>query len=148
MRLDLACSSGAAGAGSAIIYPSSHSLIILTRLRSIMSDFKLPWSFYPPLSSTRRVIRLLHLQPGYGADQLGCRLSVVSLDTHSTYEALSYRWGDAIASILVDGHKVIVPNNLEKALLKIRLKDVETVVWADAICIDQSCVSERNDRWL
>src|SRR5579863_1389396 len=103
-----------------------------------------PRSFYPSLSSQNREIRLLHLQPGE-AEELQCRLIVVSLDSKPAYEALSYRWGDGTSRVLVDGHNILVPSNLSEALRRMRLPDKERVLWADAICIDQSRIAERNN---
>ncbi|KAK4135734.1 HET-domain-containing protein, partial [Trichocladium antarcticum] len=115
-----------------------------------MTDFtKNPRPFYPRLSSASREIRLLHLQPGQGTEeadelQTECRLSVVSLDSNPSYEALSYRWGSRTSTVLVDGHEVVVPENLDEALRRFRLDGRERVLWADAVCIDQSQVAERN----
>ncbi|KAH7348976.1 heterokaryon incompatibility protein-domain-containing protein [Rhexocercosporidium sp. MPI-PUGE-AT-0058] len=112
-----------------------------------MGDFtKIPRPFYPSLSSENREIRLLHLQPRVTAENLQCRLSVASLDSNPYYEALSYRWGTGTGTVLVDSHDVLIPSNLEDALLKMRLDDKERILWADAICIDQSCVAERNSQ--
>jgi hypothetical protein len=112
-----------------------------------MGDFtKIPRPFYPSLSSRNREIRLLHLQPGAEAEELQCRLIVASLDSSPSYEALSYRWGRDTSSVLVDGHKVRISQNLEHALRKMRFSEKERVLWADAICIDQSHIVERNEQ--
>jgi hypothetical protein len=112
-----------------------------------MDDFlKVPRPFYPSLSSQDREIRLLHLQPGEKTEDIECRLRVVSLDTNPSYEALSYRWGDGTSSVLVDGHDILIPQNLEEALCRMRLNGKERVLWADAICIDQSRIAERNEQ--
>jgi hypothetical protein len=110
-----------------------------------MADFtKTPRPFYPPLSSHKREIRLLNLEPGSKDEALQCRLSVISLDSNPSYEALSYCWGNGTSEVLVDGHSVLIPKNLEAALRRFRHTDRELTVWADAICIDQSRVEERN----
>lgn len=110
-------------------------------------DFtKIPRPFYPPLSSEKREVRLLRLQPGNEASELQCHLSVVSIDSNPSYEALSYTWGDLnnTSIIFVDGHEVRIPSNLESALRKLRLVGSERVLWTDAVCIDQSSIPERN----
>ena len=65
------------------------------------------------------------------------------------FVALSYTWGnpDNLDQIVVDGYPVLVQANLKKALLALS----RTVfvrqgckVWADALCINQSNISERN----
>jgi hypothetical protein len=112
-----------------------------------MDDFtKTPRPFYPSLSSENREIRLLHLQSGTQEEQPRCRLSVVSLDSNPFYEALSYQWGHGTSSVLVDEHDVLIPKNLEVALRKMRHPSNERVLWADAICIDQSTITERNEQ--
>jgi Heterokaryon incompatibility protein (HET) len=110
-------------------------------------DFtKIPRPFYPPLSALNREIRLLHLQPGDEALEIQCRLSVVSIDSNPLYEALSYTWGDLnnTSSIAIDGHDVLIPSNLKEGLRRVRFNDSERALWADAICIDQSSIAERN----
>ncbi len=110
-----------------------------------MADFaKTPRPFYPPLSSDKREIRLLHLEPGDGDAALQCRLSVVSLDSDPSYEALSYCWGNGTSQVLVDAHPVLIPRNLDAALRRFREPNRERILWADAICIDQSQTEERN----
>ncbi|KAG7293453.1 hypothetical protein NEMBOFW57_003504 [Staphylotrichum longicolle] len=110
-----------------------------------MGDFtKTPRPFYPPLSSDKREIRLLHLEAGDGDAALQCRLSVASLDLNPSYEALSYCWGNGTSQVLVDGHPVLIPRNLDAVLRRFRHSDRERILWADAICIDQSQTEERN----
>ncbi|KAK4102540.1 hypothetical protein N658DRAFT_552847 [Parathielavia hyrcaniae] len=78
-----------------------------------MGDFtKIPRPFYPVLSSVDHEIRLLYLEPSEGEAVIQCRLSVVSLDSSPSYEALSYCWGHNTSQVLVDGHHVLVPQNL------------------------------------
>ncbi|KAL2135714.1 hypothetical protein VTI74DRAFT_7231 [Chaetomium olivicolor] len=111
----------------------------------MMADFtKTPRPFYPPLSSHKREIRLLHLEPGTGTEHVQCRLRVVSLHSKPSYEALSYCWGQRTSKVFVDGHRVTIPANLHDALRRFRHASQERILWADAICIDQSQVEERN----
>jgi hypothetical protein len=119
------------------IPPSQSSRVALQAGAKAMGDFtKILRPFYPSLSSRNREIRLLHLQPGAEAEELQCRLIVASLDSSPSYEALSYRWAGDTSSVLVDGHKVRISQNLEHALRKMRFSEKERVLWADAICID------------
>ncbi|KAK5658138.1 hypothetical protein OQA88_2111 [Cercophora sp. LCS_1] len=103
-----------------------------------------PRPFYPSLLSQNREIRLLHLQPGTGDDAIQCRLTVAPLDSNPCYEALSYQWGRVPTNVSVDKHMVTIPMNLKRGLKSLRLVDHERVLWADAICINQSDVAERN----
>lgn len=64
------------------------------------------------------------------------------------FVALSYTWGHATptAMILVDGSVVPVRTNLEAALRRLRNKKPiasGTLVWVDALCIDQDNLTER-----
>lgn len=64
------------------------------------------------------------------------------------FEAVSYVWGDPSVrtSILINGYELMVTVNLELFLQRLRKVDNERVVWADAICIDQTNVDERNSQ--
>jgi hypothetical protein len=77
-----------------------------------------------------------------------CTLEIASLNDEIEFNALSYCWGserDAI-DIVVNGGRVSVTQNLAAALNHLRsTQDVAVVpIWADAICINQSDVLERN----
>jgi hypothetical protein len=59
---------------------------------------------------------------------------------------LSYVWGDPIStrSIVVDGYSLSITANLDSALRHVRDNEHAIRVWADAICINQSDILERN----
>ena len=61
------------------------------------------------------------------------------------YEALSYTWGSGSAdrTIFVDGEPFLVRETLYQALFYLR-GPKHRKIWADAICIDQNSVIERN----
>ncbi|KAF2818710.1 HET-domain-containing protein, partial [Ophiobolus disseminans] len=61
-------------------------------------------------------------------------------------EALSYVWGDATQTRLIscDAKKLKITFNLDEALQAIRHPERETLLWVDAICINQKSVEERN----
>jgi hypothetical protein len=71
---------------------------------------------------------------------LTVNLIEVPLSDHLLYEAISYCWGDPKDKSIVtcNGHTLPVPRNLEVALRNMRYQDKPRVLWADAICIDQS----------
>ncbi|KAE9364306.1 hypothetical protein N431DRAFT_431186 [Stipitochalara longipes BDJ] len=93
-------------------------------------------------------IRLLVLRPGDGTAAVACDLITVSLDDNPIYEALSYVWGDASVRTYVElcGQLASVTINLEAALRAFRLKDCDRTIWADALCINQRDICERNDQ--
>ncbi|KAH7024865.1 heterokaryon incompatibility protein-domain-containing protein [Microdochium trichocladiopsis] len=95
-------------------------------------------------------IRILQIEPEdhHGAidTQLRCQRRVVSLDDKPAFAALSYVWGDQKShkSILVDGEPTPVTDNLYDALLWYRSWKPDVPIWADAICINQGDVAEKN----
>jgi hypothetical protein len=72
---------------------------------------------------------------------------IISKDPHdSSYKALSYVWGDEndLESIQVDKRHVTVRSNLYHALLELSKDIDESLLWVDALCIDQANLLERN----
>jgi hypothetical protein len=104
-----------------------------------------PW-LTTHLSSARSQIRILELQKGCGDEQLICNLSVADLDERPNYEVLSYVWGDPkdTEEIMVAGVPFQATTNLANFLRCLRLPDRDRLVWADAICIDQSNAEEKS----
>jgi hypothetical protein len=103
---------------------------------------------YSPLAHDAKETRLLHLLPGDETADIHCQLHTVSLDSDPDYEALSYTWSAPTETSLVtvDGQELPIRRNLQRALRRFRRRDVERVLWADAICIDQSSIVERNQQ--
>ncbi|KAF1357514.1 HET-domain-containing protein, partial [Lizonia empirigonia] len=100
----------------------------------------------------RSSIRLLELLPSDLDDELECRLVETPLHDITTFEALSYVWGDpAIREpIKCNGQAMTITTNLAQALRRLRLSrahdhstGISRVLWADAICINQEDVIER-----
>jgi hypothetical protein len=108
---------------------------------------------YIPLSEDD-FIRLLHLEPAESVDTpLHGRLVHTTIreranDIYAGYIALSYVWGDPSqkGSIVVEGLPVIITASLEAALRGIRHTALACRIWADALCIDQENISERNSQ--
>ncbi|KAK5681872.1 hypothetical protein LTS10_006405 [Elasticomyces elasticus] len=99
------------------------------------------------LDAQLREIRTLTLD-GTDADGLiACSLNTVCLD-EAQYTALSYVWGDASKTtpILVDGQTFQATVNLELALRNLSEDYAGKPVWADAICINQDDVQEKNQQ--
>lgn len=91
---------------------------------------------------------------------LMCQLITVQLGHDPVYVALSYVWGEPNAAmpILVNGMSTTVGLNLHAALLQLQRGSLEVKYphvrthqtpvrfWADAICINQNDVQERNQQ--
>lgn len=104
-------------------------------------------------------IRLLHILPGSGHGIISCKLIPynVSLrinqakcgwENQVQYTALSYTWGDPklACSVLIHGVNLRITINLHTALLHLRDPVDTKVIWADAICINQSSLEERSQQ--
>lgn len=95
-----------------------------------------------------RIIELLTPPTQHSeADSLiTCRMHTVSLDDLPLYTALSYTRGDegATESIVLNKKTVNVRRNLHDFLQEAQRRNFEGSLWIDALCIDQSKVSERN----
>jgi Heterokaryon incompatibility protein (HET) len=102
------------------------------------------------LNPETREIRLLSVLPGEWTDAIKCEVKRCSLNSRPRYEALSYAWGDRndTRPIIVDGCEIRITANLESALRRLRSPDACRTLWADAICIDQSDLKERNHQLL
>ncbi|KAE9375043.1 hypothetical protein N431DRAFT_406149 [Stipitochalara longipes BDJ] len=94
---------------------------------------------------TKTSFRVLELLPGVGGDPISCLLRSVHWADLPVYEAISYAWGDpmARAPVIVDGKVLEVTLNLQTALKHFRYHDRSRVLWADAICINQTNIPER-----
>ncbi|KAM0664266.1 hypothetical protein MY8738_008815 [Beauveria namnaoensis] len=111
----------------------------------------IPVSTYQYSALSVGSIRLLRLQPH--VDQrspIRCqlfeyRLSASVSGTH-LYEALSYVWGSAVRSELIntDDGDLYVTRNLYSALLGLRDCALPRILWADAVCINQDDLEERS----
>lgn len=77
-----------------------------------------------------------------------CILSTSTLNDPPQYQALSYTWGEAkdTVPITVDLRETEVTKNLLQALIDIRQENEDVVLWADAICIDQTNNTEKGEQ--
>ncbi|KAI4188652.1 MAG: hypothetical protein LQ346_005273 [Caloplaca aetnensis] len=107
---------------------------------------------YEPLPTNRAWIRLLTLHSDEGTDDtstLNCTLQAKLLDDVE-YEAISYVWGDPkqTRQIRCNGYVIDVTVSLYGALEKLQfcMGSETPTLWADAICIDQSNIAERNSQ--
>ncbi|EWZ99831.1 hypothetical protein FOWG_00219 [Fusarium oxysporum f. sp. lycopersici MN25] len=104
---------------------------------------------YMPLSNSSgsSEIRLIKLHPGSGDDPLRADILHASLDSDvvGRYEAVSYAWEDGHTTNKLEtprGILLITPSLLH-ALHRFRLKEESRILWADAVCIDQSDNAEQ-----
>ena len=89
---------------------------------------------------------LLEIQPDKDDRQKFCKLIMRNiLPRAPRYEALSYAWGNTWdkVNITCDGISVWITQNLFDTLHKIRLPNRPRFLWADAICINQEDMEER-----
>lgn len=97
-------------------------------------------------------IRILELQPSKASSSdIHCKLIQKTLsqcdsDLFEHYIALSYVWGsqNELQSIYVDGYLFEVTINLRNALQDLREQNRVVMLWADAVCINQRDIEERN----
>jgi hypothetical protein len=97
-------------------------------------------------------MRLLNLLPGsYGAT-LKCQIIEIQDPSSTSYEALSYTWGDSVSLETIevcvsldsgnDDRSMIITRNLYDALQRLRT-DEPRRLWVDAICINQDDLQEK-----
>ncbi|GKT50828.1 heterokaryon incompatibility protein 6, OR allele [Colletotrichum spaethianum] len=109
---------------------------------------------YEPLTSPD-AFRLLLLEPSASraaelrGSLLNTTLAACDYDLIDPYTALSYVWGSAekLCRICLDGHNgnlFAITTSLDDALRDLRDATRVRRVWADAFCIDQLNVAERN----
>lgn len=98
---------------------------------------------YEPLVHGSNQVRILQLLPGSFDDHVRCRISIS--DLNSSFEALSYVWGDPkdTRMIEVQGVAIRATKNLETALRHVRDTREPRNLWVDAICINQNNNRER-----
>ena len=111
--------------------------------RSQTGGFNQP--LYFPLIEAQ-VIRLVELAPGAPSDPVVIRLFITELEHHPEYEALSYVWGDpkSTVPILCNGRTFDITVNLNAAFVRVRHSDRPRILWADAVCINQTHKVERS----
>jgi len=113
-------------------------------------DTAIKYQYQPLLESD--AIRLLELKPSLDINaQVECSLISSTFracdhDLIEHYTALSYVWGDPQEQkiILVDGRALGITVNLDTALRHLRDPTRKRLIWADAICINQSNSREKN----
>lgn len=101
---------------------------------------------YEPLPSPTS-IRLIKFKPSESSNgSLTCSFLVVDTSDPPEYIALSYVWGDTsnTVPVSIDGKSVHVTQNLRDALQPFNTE--EALLWADALCINQQNLAEKNQQ--
>ncbi|KAF7516279.1 hypothetical protein G7054_g14224 [Neopestalotiopsis clavispora] len=106
------------------------------------------------IAKEQKQIRLLKLLPSLDTDQISCTLEVVNWTPELQYAAISYVWGDPSIkkAISINDQPFFITENLYIALWHIRKNDMLRKdgsehllpLWADAVCINQDNIEERN----
>jgi hypothetical protein len=100
---------------------------------------------HKPLDETKSSLRLVTVASELSSDgSIQCYVSHSTLD-RASYVCLSYRWGDPghLTRIHINGAPFHVRRNVYDFLDLVRRMPM-TFYWIDAICIDQTNVSERS----
>ncbi|KAH8589068.1 heterokaryon incompatibility protein-domain-containing protein [Bisporella sp. PMI_857] len=104
---------------------------------------------YEPLSSVSTLsTRLVRLLPGEDLEDIQLVVECVELDNCVSYEALSYCWGEPSVKTIIhcNGGSLLVTTNLKSALLYLRRKTGDRLLWIDALCINQEDLQERSQQ--
>jgi heterokaryon incompatibility protein (HET) len=90
-------------------------------------------------------IRLLELLPGHDDDALQGLVRHVSISECPKFSAISYAWGPALKpfQLRTTEGKILLTSSLHAALKRLRSVTERVILWADAICIDQTNVYEK-----
>jgi hypothetical protein len=101
---------------------------------------------YKKLELESQEIRILSIMRGCQSAEIKCSLKHVSLLDDSSYEALSYTWGNPsdASHIKLNNKPFSITKSLATALRHLR-KETEVVeIWIDAICINQRDTDEKS----
>ena len=108
-------------------------------------------SIYKPLNREARQIRILKVAAATDTgEDIYCTLEFATLydkpQSNPIYEALSYAWGNRREKrmIFVNGVPFAITRNLDVVLRYLRSRSHDRTLWIDAICIDQSNLSEKS----
>lgn len=95
-----------------------------------------------------RRVRLLRLLPESTPNSLHYALDEYGLDSKLSFQALSYSWGDPTQtlSITCNGKEVQVAKNLYKALQQFQEDGNPSLLWVDALCINQANLDEKTEQ--
>jgi hypothetical protein len=94
-------------------------------------------------------VRIIELLPGERDDTIQCKISLEHRhNIIDTYDAISYTWGEPreTVELICSGKTMFVTKSLADALQTIRKQNskISQRLWADAVCINQSSIEEKN----
>jgi hypothetical protein len=91
-------------------------------------------------------LRLLILEPATMGERIRCHLEHSRLSLNPQYNAISYAWGESLTehTISLDDSTFEIRRNLYNALQQFRDERRPRALWADAICLNQTDIAERN----
>ncbi|KAF2652979.1 HET-domain-containing protein [Lophiostoma macrostomum CBS 122681] len=120
--------------------PTSRAQISTLHLSDVLGQRS--FSYHELVHDEFRLLRILPRK----MTTIKCEILHASLDDPPDYIALSYTWGDPqdTRRIILDGHTLSVSSSLHGALEALRQTKETTLVWADALCINQQDRSERD----
>lgn len=97
---------------------------------------------YTRIDLATDAIRLVRLLRGDQSQPIECEIFETYLHQVEgvPYEALSYVWGakQSANPIWLHGRQFELTENLYEALVHLRRRDEDRLLWIDAICIDQN----------
>ncbi len=118
-----------------------------TQIVSANSKIEDVATLYNDLETDIAEVRVMKLFPGKWEDPIKLDLMTISLqDDHPPFEALSYVWEAETGNcdITVSGTPRQITTNLFLALRRLRKTHAPRLLWADAICIDQTNEAEKS----
>lgn len=98
------------------------------------------------LKLSDKSVRLFQVQRGGKDEPISLRMTQFAAHRQPKYKAISYTWGDSAnpKNILVNGKSFPLHINLWELLFHLRLNEETSFFWADALCINQLNLRERN----
>lgn len=105
-------------------------------------------SYHHAAFSDQNSIRLLSLQPGPLKEAIRITLEEISIEKVHDFEALSYVWDlqTPDCPVFCGEKQLLITKNCFDALQRLRFEDDLRLLWIDAICINQTCMREREQQ--
>ena len=116
------------------------SKLFSRKKKSLVQEVSNLDEFYAYKTLKIQEIRLLELFPGQGDTPIEGIVSHVPVDKAAKFYAISYVWGPALKPYFLQTSEGKIPltTSLHSALKRLRSTDTPIILWADAICINQS----------
>lgn len=95
-------------------------------------------------------IRLVQLKPGRRNEDVSVQIVPVPFDEATAYEAISYAWGEVSVTepVSVNGVKCRIPVNLLAFFRQRQSMPDQSLLWIDALCIDQTNPADKKAQIL